>query len=242
VKRFTMKILLLIGLMALIACEAPQRTRLQSAYDSMTNPYTDGQNKSPESGGEKGDFGNDNTSSPPTSSEYSHCDFSYRYHTVDIGHFAVCQSRNDETKFKFKTQMANRNVQVCLIPTYRDASGSSTYLGNPQCLYTEAGKEYEGRLYKDRNGFSGYTINGVIVLKYGLHTGYYSCMNAALNWPANICPHPNYNPTCYQYYSNCPGGASTNGNCSALANNYMRQVCENFKSTYSNSYADISTR
>lgn len=239
-KRFTMKILILLSLITLIACEAPQRTRLSSAYESMTSPYKGGDQKT-DKDTTPGDFGEEKQAGP-IDSEYAHCDYSYRHHTLDIGHFAICQSRSDETKFKFKTQMANRNVQVCLIPTYRDSSGGSTYLGNPQCLYTDAGKDYEGRLYKDRNGFSGYTINGVIVLKYGLHSAYYSCMNASLNWPVNVCPNPNSSQTCWQYYANCPNGAATNGNCAALANNHMRQVCESFKSTYSRSYADISTR
>lgn len=236
-----MKILFLFSLLTLVACDAPQRTRLMSGVDSMTNPYSGGQNKTPESGGSTGTL---NPGTPTTTSpEYSHCDYSYRYHTIDIGHFAICQSNSDETKFKFKTQMANRNVQVCLIPTYRDSTGSSTYLGTPQCVYTEAGRDYEGRLYKDRTGFSGYTINGVIVLKYGLHTEYFGCMNASLNWPANACPYgANTNQACWQYYASCPLGASSSAACATNANAYMRQVCEQFKSRYANSYVDISTR
>lgn len=237
-----MKILLsTFFLLILMSCEAPQRTRLQSAYDKMTNPYT---NEYGSGSAESGSFNPDpNKDSTPVASEYAHCDYSYRYHTIDIGHFAICQSRTDETKFKFKTQMANRNIQVCLIPTYRDAAGGSTYLGKPQCAYTEAGRDYEGRLYKDRSGFSGYNITGVIVLKYGLHEAYFSCMNASLNWPANVCAYgPNTSASCSQLYYTCPSGSATNANCAAQANGHMSQVCEQFKSTYRNSYVDISTR
>jgi len=238
-----MKILLSIfTLLTLIACDAPQRTRLQSGYDYMTNPYKDGnsgQDKTPESG----DFNPGNPGTGTESSEYSHCDLSYKYHTIDIGHFAICQSRTNESKFKFKTQVANRNVQVCLIPTYRDQSGGSTYLGRPQCVYTEAGKDYEGYLYKDRSGFSGYSINGVIVMKYPLLNEYHRCMNASISWPASACPSGAYtNQTCLQAYSSCPNGAATNPSCAAAAREFMTATCEQFKSKYRNSYADISTR
>lgn len=240
-----MKILFILGLISLIACDAPQRTRLLPGYDSMTSRYGDGSSSTtPGNANNKGDFssGGAGSTTPSTSTEYSGCDYSYRFHTVDIGHFAICQSRTDETKFKFKTQMANRNVQVCLIPTYRDSTGSSTYLGTPQCLYTEAGKDYEGRLYKDRTNLATNPINGVIVLKYGLHIEYFNCMNAAVNWPANVCPYGATGQPCLQYYASCPSGAATNASCSAAANTHMRQVCEQFKARYSNSYADISTR
>jgi hypothetical protein len=217
-----------LSLLALISCDAPQRTRLQSAYDSLGNPYT-GTNPNPESSG--GNTGNltgsaGSGSDSSAGSEYSGCDYSYKYHTMDIGHFAVCQSSTDESKFKFKTQVANRNVQVCLIPTYRAGNGNSTYLGQPQCVFTEAGKDYEGKLYKTRSGFTGFAINGVIVMKFGLHTSYFNCMNAAVNY---VTP-------------SCPMGAATNANCAVAANQYMAQVCESFKNTYRNSYADISTR
>lgn len=163
---------------------------------------------------------------------------------MDIGHFAVCQSRNDETKFKFRTQIAHQNVQICLIPTYREGS-SSTYLGRAQCTFTQAGKDYEGRLYKDRNGFSHRALNGVIVLKYGLHNSYFRCMNASLGWPGSACSNGPYtNQQCYQHFATCPQGSATpgNNNCAALANAHMVNVCEDFKRTYSSSYADISTR
>lgn len=236
-------LLTILTLFSFIACEAPQRTRIQQAYDSLGNPIGDGYKSSPD---KDKDLPVDQPTNPPVSqlpSEYSHCDYSYKYHTIDIGHFAICQSRTDETKFRFRTQMSNQHVQVCLIPTYRSPSGSSTYLGNPQCTFTKAGEDHEGRLYKDRPGFSGHTINGVIVLKYGLHTSYYTCMNAAINWPMNACPQGvNTSQACMLDFNNCPYGSATNASCAAKANQYMTRVCEDFKLKYSHSYADISTR
>lgn len=217
-----------LSLLTLISCDAPQRTRLQSAYDSLGNPYT-GTNPNPESsGGNTGSLTGSagSGSGSETTSEYAGCDYSYKYHTMDIGHFAVCQSSKDETKFKFKTQLTHRNVQVCLIPTYRLENGNSTWLGQPQCVFTEAGKDYEGKLYKTRPGFTGFAISGVAVMKYGLHTAYFNCMNAAVNYVSAACPM----------------GAATSTQCATAANQYMAQVCENFKRTYANSYADISTR
>lgn len=217
-----------LSLLALISCDAPQRTRLQSAYDSLGNPYT-GTNPNPESsGGNTGSLTGSAGSGSDSSagSEYAGCDYSYKYHTMDIGHFAVCQSTKDETKFKFKTQLTHRNVKICLIPTFRKEDGSSTWIGQPQCLFTEAGKDYEGRLYKTRAGFLNEKVMGVVVLKYGLHTAYFNCMNAAINYVSPACPM----------------GAATNANCVVAANQYMAQVCESFKRTYANSYEDISTR
>lgn len=225
-----MKILFMaLSLITLIACDAPQRTRLQSAYDSLGNPYT-GTNPNPEnSNGNTGSLAGGTTTgtgSGSTVSEYSGCDYSYKHHTLDIGHFAICQSSTDESKFKFKTQVAHVGLQICLIPTYRDVNNNSTYLGQPQCTFTDAGKDYEGRLYKTRAGFEGFAINGVMVMKYGLHESYLACMNAAVNYRT----------------ANCPLGAATSSNCAIQANNYMTQVCENFKSKFRNSYADIRTR
>lgn len=240
-----MKIILIsLTLFSLIACDAPQRTRMLSGIDSMKgNSQSDNFSDFNKGAGSFPDTPTSPTTPTISTGEYSGCDYSYKYHTMDIGHFAVCQSRSDETKFKFKTQLTHRNLQVCLIPTYRDNSGNSTYLGQPQCMFTEAGKDYEGRLHKSRSGFTGYAINGVIVLKYGLHNAYFNCMNASLSWPANACPRgANTSQQCYQLYGSCPAGSATNSNCSAMANNYMAQVCEQFKSSYRNSYADISTR
>lgn len=215
-----------LSLLALISCDAPQRTRLQSAYDSLGNPYT-GTNPNPESsGGNTGSLTGSAGSGSDTTSEYAGCDYSYKYHTMDIGHFAVCQSSKDETKFKFKSQLTHRNVQICLIPTYRLENGSSTWIGRPQCMFTEAGKDYEGILYKTRPGFSGFAISGVAVMKFGLHNAYLECLNAAINYKSAACPY----------------GAASGPQCVVAANQYMAQVCENFKRTYANSYEDISTR
>lgn len=174
---------------------------------------------------------------------FESCDLADRYHTITIGHFGICQSTQDETLFKLRTSLGSPTERVCLIPTYKDATGSSTYIGQPQCTYTEAGKVIQGKLFKNRTGFESYALNGVIVMKEALLPQYFNCMNAYLNWPAPLCPQgPQTSQYCYGWIQACPYGARTNANCDAEAKRYMTQTCTSFKSTYSNSYADIRTK
>lgn len=238
------KLLFLVVIyISFIACDAPQRTRLQQVRDNENN-LTSGNNTSNDfTAGTTGSSSNgSNLSSPSTSGPgFENCDLTNRYHTIDIGHFGLCQNTQDETLFKFKTSLTSGTV--CLIPTYKDSTGSSTYLGRPQCVNTEANKVFQGTLYKDRNGFSGHVLNGVIVMKQNLLTPYFDCMNAYVNWPAQTCPQgPSTSLNCYSWIQQCPYGARTNINCDTQAKSYMAQICNSFKSTFSNSYADIRTK
>lgn len=236
--------ILLLSLLTLVAsCDAPQRTRAPGIYDnglsSGDNNNTSGSLPSNTTGAIGG--GGTTGSSTGTTTGFENCDLGYKYHTVDTGHFGLCQSTADETLFKFKSSLTSTSVRTCLIPTYKEGSGSSTYIGQPQCTYTEAEKVVQGKLYKNRTGFTGYSLNGVIVMKEPLLPEYFNCMQGYTNWPANVCSGQN-SPYCAYWAPRCPYGGKSNGVCDTEARNYMGQICTAFKSKYSNSYLDIRTK
>lgn len=239
--------ILLIPLLSLIvACDAPQRTRAPSTY---ITGYT---NSGPTTGAPGSNPGtypyvptNPTTTAPtPTTTTpgFESCDLTHKYQTADVGWFGICQSKQDETLFKFRPSLTSTSVRTCLIPTYRDASGASTYIGNPQCTYTKSNVVVDGKLYKDRSGFSGYPINGVIVMREPLLPEYISCMHGYVNWPSNVCASGSNSSYCSHWRSMCPYGGRTGGACDTEARNYMANICNSFKTKYPNAYVDISVK
>lgn len=243
------KYFILLSLLALVAgCDAPQRTRAPSTYvngnslgDNPSNASgsfnSSGSGSS--SGSQSGSSSGSGSGTPNSTPGFENCDLSDKYHSIDVGYFGICQSTQDETQLRFKTSLSSSSVRICLIPTYKDASGSSTWIGQPQCTYTTAGQVVSGKLYKDRNGFSTYPMNGVIVMKEPLLPQYFNCMQAYVNWPVNVCPNGPSNSYCAYWIPRCPYKAQTNAQCDMEGRNYMAQVCNQFKSQYSNSYSDI---
>ena len=239
-----MKTLLALSLLTLLAgCDAPQRTRAPVTYVNGNNySGTATTGTSGFSNGTTTTTTGTTTGTPnPVTSEagFSNCDLSDKYQTIDIGFFGLCQSTQDETVFKFRTSLAQASVRVCLIPTYKDQSGSSTYIGQPQCTYTQSNAVISGKLYKDRPGFSNYPLNGVIVMKEPLLTEYFGCMQAYTSWPANVCSNSANAQYCAYWQPRCPYGGQTNVSCDTEGRNYMAVTCNNFKSKYTNSYIDI---
>lgn len=240
------KYIILLSLLALVGCDAPQRTRAPSTYvngNSLGNPSnTSGNFTSSGSGSGQMTTGSSTGGGSVTAPGYTHCDVTQnKYHTIDLGYFGLCQNSQDETEIKFQTSIGSSSVRVCLIPTYKDASGSSTWLGQPQCTYTSAGQVLTGKLFKDRSGFSSYPLNGVIVMKEPLLPEYFNCMQAYVNWPGNICNGP-ANSYCSYWIPRCPSGSRTNAACDAEGRNYMANICNQFKTQYSNSYVDIKLK
>lgn len=237
-------LLLFSVLTLMVGCDAPQRTRNPNLY---SNGYTsDGPNNTSGTlpSGTTGSSGGGTTGSSTGSSSgggtgFESCDFSNsKGYGVDVGHVYICQSSADETIFKFKTTLNSVSIRTCLIPTYKDSSGSSTYIGQPQCTYTETDKVVQGRLYKNRTGYSNYPLNGVIVMKEPLLPEYFNCMQGYVNWPANVCSGTN-SPYCAYWGPRCPYGSKSNVACDTEARNYMNNLCTSFKNKYSNSYLDI---
>ena len=156
---------------------------------------------------------------------FSACDITPKYYAAAFGYMGVCQSSADETIFKVKpsTTIQAPAAQVCLIPTYKDSTGSSVYIGQPQCTYTNANTVITGKLYKNRTGYESYPATGLIVIQKTAMNDYLTCMNAYINYVSPACPY----------------GYSTNATCAAAANTYRNNICSTFKSTYASSYVDI---
>lgn len=242
--------LILLSLLALVAgCDAPQRTRAPSTYVNG-NSLSDTSNASGNfssagsaSGSSSGSSSGTTSGGTTTTPGYANCDITQdKYHTIDIGYFNICQSTQDETAMKLRTSLTSTSVRTCIIPTYKDASGSSTWLGQPQCTYTTAGQVVSGKLYKDRNGFTSYPLNGAIVMKEPLLPEYFNCMQGYSNWPGNVCSGGATNSYCAYWLPRCPYGAKSNAQCDTEGRNYMASICNQFKSKYSNSYLDINLK
>jgi hypothetical protein len=236
-------------MLSFMSCDVPQRTRIAPSTDTLNAPtdsdVTSGNSTSSSSQDsfsyETGDL--DSSSSSTTDANFPSCDLSTKYQTTDIGSFGLCQSTVDETlfKIKFTTTTTSRN---CLIPTYKDSSGSSTYIGQPQCTsVTEANVAIQGQLYKNRSGYESYPLNGVMVMKESLLNGYFNCMHAYINWLPQACPNGATSSSyCYSWIYACPYGAKTNYSCDQAARSYMNEICNSFKSQYGSYYADIKTK
>ena len=230
---------LLLLLFLATACDAPQRTRAPVNYINGNTLGNNGTSPAPFVGAPTETSG---LVPVAASTGFENCELMDRYYTVDVGHFALCQSTLDETIFKFRPSLSSPTVRTCLIPTFKDPSGASTYIGNPQCTYTSAGQVIQGKLMKDRPGYGTYPLNGVIVMKEPLLPEYINCMHSHINWPRNACPGGATNSYCSYWLPRCPMGAKSNMSCDAEARNFMNNICTNFRTKYSNSYVDIRTK
>lgn len=223
-------ILLLALVFSYVACDAPQRTRLTTL--TSPNSYNAGASFGSGTGTiPPGTIGSGGTTGAPAADAvtsvagFSACDITPKYYAAAFGYMGVCQSSSDETIFKVKPSMTIQAPasQVCLIPTYKDASGSSVYIGQPQCTYTLAETVITGKLYKNRTGYESYPLTGLILIQKTAMNDYLTCMNAYINYVSQACPY----------------GYSTNATCAAAANTYRNNICSTFKSTHASSYVDI---
>ena len=225
-------ILCLPFLIFLVSCDAPRRTLSAGNYSSGITDSNNGFNSSGSNGGGSnsgGAPGSDTTTTPG----FENCNMTYKYSTID-------------TSFIVKFALPSTEYQICLIPTYKDNAGASTYLGNPQCLFVtseQVNKVILGKLVKDRPGYSHLSINGVMIMKKPLTTSYYACMQGYTAWPKNTCPSATtMDPQCSYLIQSCPNGGATSNDCHIAATNYMNAVCTQFKNAYSSAYADIRTK
>jgi hypothetical protein len=222
VGEYMKKLFLLLSVLLLAsACDSPQRNRLATTVNTGnglgepttgTNPWNTGTTGSA-GGGTTGTTG-------PMPAGFENCDISAKYYASGINYMGICQSTLDETSVAVNSTVSD-SARTCLVPTYKDGSGSSTYLGQPQCYAPQAGQVTMGKLYKTRQGFTGNPINGVMVLKEASLTAYYTCMDAFITFS-----HPQ-----------CPYGANTNQSCNQMARDRMATICNSFKSSHS--YIDI---
>lgn len=158
-------------------------------------------------------------------SGFENCDLNYRHATENLGAIGVCQNSSDETRFRFQTSQTNTSIRTCLIPTYKDETGNSTYLGQPQCTYTESGKVLTGKLYKDRKDFAKYPVNGVMVMKEPILAEYFNCMDSYATYLQKNCAEKKNGTSCVK-----------------AARNYQKEVCGEFKRKHYSNYLDLKLR
>jgi hypothetical protein len=208
------------------SCDGPQRTRLTntvSTGNGVTQPNGSndfnpwGTTSGTTTGSTTGTSGSSGSTRP---AGFENCDITPTHYAAVIGYTGICQSTLDETSIAVNSTVTDTN-RTCLIPTYKDNTGSSTYLGQPQCFAPEQNKMIMGKLYKTRSGFTQLAINGLMVLKEASLTAYFTCMDAHVSYRSSQCPH----------------GAQTNSYCAQLARNDMTVKCNDFKATHP--YLDI---
>lgn len=219
------KLMLSLTLLALAAsCDSPQRNRLPGSA-ATSNGVTQPTGTVPGpwttvsgTGATGGSTGGTAVSTKPPG--FESCDISDKYYAAGINRIGICQSTIDETSVAVYTTVTD-SAKTCLIPTFKDANGSSTYLGQPQCFIPQQGNTSMGNLYKTRPGFTQNPINGVMVMKEGSILAYFNCMNAYAN---------------FKDYD-CPNGARQSPMCAQRAGVEMTNLCNNFKAYHS--YLDI---
>ncbi len=212
-----MKYLIFALLIVVVGCDTPTRSRFPSTGSTgdalgtgfTTLPPTPVTPTTP------------TTPTSPATPGFENCNLTKSSSTADLGGIGICKNTVTETKIRIVSSLTNTTSRTCIIPTYKDQAGNSTYLGDPQCLYTKAEEVVEGGLVKNRNGLSGYPINGVMIMREQLLVEYFGCMDAYAKYISYYCP---ANPT----YAPCAQGAS----------NYRAQICNQFKSKYPNNYID----
>lgn len=223
------------------ACDSPQRNRLASAVNTGNGlGQPTGTTSNPWGTGTTGNMGGGTTGGAGTPAKppgFENCDITAKYYAAGINYMGICQSTLDETSVAVHSTVAD-SARTCMIPTFKDGSGSSTYLGGPQCYTPQAGVVSIGQLPKTRVGFTDRVLNGVMIIKEASITAYYKCMDFYINFPGNQCPNgPSTNAYCSQTYQQCPNGANTNSYCAQQARNYMAVDCNNFKANHA--YLDI---
>ncbi len=186
------KILILISLylaqFILTSCEAPRSTRTSSRGSTSSSAYNyDGSsgsllnnNNNDDDDSDDSDDDDDTVSTITIPNGAESCDWSTNGtsgYTVGAAHLAddestaqegaynICQNETYETTVYFQLKNAISDEQICLIPMF-ETGGNSTYLGEPRCFTPSvAGKIYTITLYKNRPGYTGYGITGVMMMR-----------------------------------------------------------------------------
>jgi hypothetical protein len=235
-----MKTLLLtaLTLAAITGCDAPQRVR--TSGESFSGSVDT-------SGNGTGNFGNTtgtstggsttggsttggttgSTTGGTTGGQNINCIKTVTAYHAGLGNVDVCQDSANEVYFKLTFSTTDQMDGTCVVPMYKDASANSTYLGSAQCTKHNQGQVVFGNLNKNRNGYSGYQINSVMVIKYSGSTAFFQCMNG----------YGSYYQSCMSSYLNNPFYQNY---CNSQATTYMTNLCNTFKTNYP--YSQVSTR
>jgi hypothetical protein len=226
--------LILLSLFLLYACEAPQRGRVPLGHNTNahTGPHHIDSPWSPFTGPTTGTTSGTGPTTNTNPQGFENCNLDVnQYYASGINYIGVCQSSLDETLVAIKNSQSDSS-RTCLIPTFKENSGSSTYIGQPQCFIPEANKVITGKLYKTRPGFTNSPLNGLMVMKEQSMTAYFGCMDAYVTFVHSLCPQGPKTPP--YYYQN------QLVNCDLMARNMMAEKCNAFKAMHS--YIDIKLK
>lgn len=235
-----MKYFLPLFLFILVACDVPSQRR-QLIRSGSSNSLTP-----PPNGAVGGNDFNDGNTTPASSATsgtgFENCSLTPKGSTLSLGSVGVCQNSVDQTQIKFQSSLSDSSMRTCLIPTHKQADGSSLYLSSqPQCTLTVANKIYVGKLLINRAGFESYPMNGVIIMKENIMPSYYECMNAYSFYTQNRnCTYEQDYQLCRQQLAYYPNSHQTC--CQRQAQNYQSLVCNTFKGNFGTQYLDIRLR
>ncbi len=94
----------------------------------------------------------------------------FKYPSNHLGKFNICKSSlpsstSGATDIYIQTLNKITSERLCILPTYHTGS-ASIFIGEPRCLFLPDPKKiYKVDLLKNRVGYSGYNITGVIMMK-----------------------------------------------------------------------------
>lgn len=230
-------------LLLAIACDGPSRMRTASNYASLGSVGTTTTTGTATGGTTTGTTTTGTTTTGGTTAVtagFESCNTTASYSHSGIGNISICQSSSNELHFRMGFTTTDQSDGTCLVPLYKDGSGNSSYLGSAQCIKHNAGQVSYGFLQKTRAGYTGYPVNGVMVIKYSGTTPFFQCMQAYdINYQscrvATCQSAYGYNAV---LYNQCLASLITS--CDTSAKTYMSNVCSTFKSSYP--YIDIRTK
>ena len=180
-----------VQLMELSSCHPPPRTQRAVQTETNHNPLFHNPNSNP-TPGNPDDF-LDNEIPQTTPPEFSHCPWvvpqnsTYHLSSKHLGsegaqgenNINLCQSQSNElavtVQFKYPVGL------VCFYPSTHSGN-RQTYVGESQCGHFTDNKVYQITLKKNRSGFQGYPVTGIIIMKNQKYT--YPPYNHQISSPA----------------------------------------------------------
>lgn len=238
--------IILLMLTLAVACDGPTRIRTSGTTANFSEAPKDDDKSGTNTtttGSSSGGTTTGSSTGGTVQAGFESCNTNATQYHPGIGYVSICQSVSNELHFRMGFTTTDQTDGTCLVPLYKDASGNSTYLGTAQCTKHNADQVSYGFLSKNRNGYAGYPVNGVMVLKYSGTNAFFQCMQAYdINYQSCVASCQmsyGYNPA---YYNLCVSGNGTSANpgCDAKAKSYMANVCTAFKNSYP--YIDIRTK
>lgn len=212
------KLITLTTLLALSACDVPQRTRYPSSPEIPITSAVDNDNAQnpPSENGDTGEESGNDGSSQNYGPGFSECNLGHRYNGGTIGNFGICQSELDKRKLKASFAESDISDGTCFVAMHMQ-NGKSFQLGIPECVHNQKDSIYNVPLTVTRPE----PINAVMVLKYSATGAFQACMSAKTNFMNGYIN--------YTYSSSCRVSPDAYANC----------VCSTFVNNYGDAYKQV---